>query len=59
MQPTESLGPTGKNQVRLGFAAKSGVPPFGPLIPPHNTFEYGQKFREFFLTKSKIVFFFF
>jgi len=41
----------GKTCYRLGFASKTGVPPFSPLLPIPSIFQLTAGFREFFFTK--------
>jgi len=50
VQPLPKL--TGEKQkYKIGFASKSGVPPFGPLLNDPAIYEQGPEFRKFFLIK--------
>eukprot|EP01114_Cavostelium_apophysatum_P000883 TRINITY_DN1076_c0_g2_i1.p1 TRINITY_DN1076_c0_g2~~TRINITY_DN1076_c0_g2_i1.p1 ORF type:complete len:662 (-),score=153.65 TRINITY_DN1076_c0_g2_i1:58-1905(-) len=51
IQPMETLSTDTETYYRVGFASKSGVPPYGPRIPNPPIFKKGPEFRNFLFTK--------
>jgi hypothetical protein len=43
------------NRVRLEFAVKQGVRPFGPQLLPNQRFHLDASFREFFFSKRTLT----
>ncbi|PRP88397.1 hypothetical protein PROFUN_03311 [Planoprotostelium fungivorum] len=49
---TKQLEEDRRVRYRVAAVSKSGVSPFGPLIPANSIFYHGREFREFLLTKA-------
>jgi hypothetical protein len=50
VQPIDVGG--GEKEYKIGFVSKSGVPPFGPLLPEHNLFKLDETFRKILISYS-------